>query len=241
MKRSYVAALLMVAVLAFSLGTLYPDSSSDGLKSMEGSGSATAKIVAASKNSNTGAIGQVKVEIIPGDGDVLVETNPFIQTDTQVSATKAKEVAEEVVGKSLENHDVIYTIRMDSTVVGGPSAGAAMTLATIAAMTDKEIRQEAVITGTITESGRIGKVGKIPVKAYAAGKAGIEDFYVPEGQSVKVNYEKVVERETDGFFVYRDVEYRPRKFNISAYTMRNFGMKTEEVGSIYQAMEKMLK
>lgn len=35
------------------------------------------------------------MEIVPGDGDVLVETNPFVQADKQFSVTKAKEVAEE--------------------------------------------------------------------------------------------------------------------------------------------------
>ncbi|MFB6158088.1 MAG: S16 family serine protease [Candidatus Nanohalobium sp.] len=184
MKKSSIAVILAVSVLSFSLGLWY-SSPDNRMKSMEGSGSATAKIVAASKNSDTGAIGEVNVQIIPGDGNILVETDPFIQTDTQLSATKAKKVAEEVVGKSLENHDVLYAIKMDSKVVGGPSAGAAMTLATIAAMTDREVRKDAIVTGTITESGRIGKVGEIPVKAYTAGKAGIEDFYVPEGQSIK--------------------------------------------------------
>ncbi|MFB6158089.1 MAG: hypothetical protein ABEJ95_00330 [Candidatus Nanohalobium sp.] len=56
-----------------------------------------------------------------------------------------------------------------------------------------------------------------------------------------MNYRKVVERETDGFFVYQDVEYRPQTFNISAYTQRTFDMKTQEVRNIYQATEKMLK
>jgi uncharacterized protein len=229
----------VVAVAAFAAGlTLTPSSEKPVLK---GDGSASANIVAAAQESNTGAIGEINVEVVPGDGDVLVETNPFIQTDTQLSATRAKRVAEKVTGKSLENHDVIYRIQMDSAVVGGPSAGAAMTIATIAAITDRNVKDGAVITGTITESGRIGKVGEIPVKAMAAGKAGIESFYVPEGQSVKVNYQPVVEKEREGVFVYRDVEYRRQFFDISDYTEKRFGMKTEELGNIYQAADKMLK
>lgn len=130
---------------------------------------------------------------------------------------------------------------MDSQVVGGPSAGVAMTLATIAAMTDKEVEDNSVITGTITESGRIGKVGEIPVKAYTAGEAGIEEFYVPKGQSTKVNYKPVVETERKGFFNYRDVEYRKQVFNISSYTQENFGMKTEEVHSIHEVSNEIIK
>ena len=230
--------IFAVAATAFTLGMFLSPSDTS---SIDGQRTASAKIVAAAQNSDKGAIGKVNVEVIPGDGDILVETNPFIQTDTQFSASKAREVAEEYTGKSLENHDIIYTIEMDSAVVGGPSAGAAMTLATIAAVTDKEVRDNAVITGTITGSGRIGRVGEIPVKAYTAGRAEMENFYVPKGQTVQVNYEKVLETERRGFFTYRDIEYRPQKFNISRYTTENFNMKTEEVGNIHEAAEKMLK
>lgn len=239
--RSKEPVLLLIAVIvAFGLGVAFEPSTTSDTFSMDSS-SASANIVAAAKGSNDGEIGEVKVQIIPGDGDVLVETDPFVQADTQFSATKAREVAEEYTGKSLSKHDVIYEISMDSQVVGGPSAGAAMTLATIAAMTDKEVKEDSIITGTITESGRIGKVGEIPVKAYTAGKEEFESFYVPRGQSVKVNYKPIVETERRGFFRYRDVEYRKEVFNISSYTRENFGMKTEEASNIYQAADKILK
>lgn len=235
MKKLEASAIAGLVVLAFAFGLVYSS------EPQVSGGVASANIVAASQQSDTGAIGEVKVEVVPGSGDVLIETNPFVQADTQLSATKAKEVAEQYTGKSLENNNVIYTVEMNSTVVGGPSAGAAMTLATIAAMTDREVQEDAVITGTITESGRIGKVGEIPVKAYTAGSSGLESFYVPEGQSTQVNYEKVLETERRGFFTYRDVEYRPVTFNISSYTRENFDMRTREVRNIYEAADKMLK
>jgi uncharacterized protein len=230
MKNEYVAALILVATVSFLAGVFLGPVLESGRSSMVGEGQASANIVAAAKESDTGVVGEVRVEIVPGDGDVLVETNPFIQADTQLSANKAKMVAEKYTGKSLKNHDIIYTIEMDSEVVGGPSAGAAMTLATIAA-----------ITGTITRSGRIGRVGSIPVKAYSAGKEGLENFYVPLGQSTKTNYEPVVETKRRGFLIYKDVQYQRQIFNISKYTQQNFGMKTSEVGNIKEAAQKMLK
>lgn len=231
------AAVIFLIGAAFLAGTLYsaPD------KVTRENTAASAKIVAAASSGDTGEIGEVQAEAIPGDGDVLVETSPFIRADTQLSAKKAKEAAEVYTGKNLDNYNLIYRIEMDSQVVGGPSAGAAMTLATIAAVTGKDVREDAVVTGTITESGRIGRVGEIPVKAQTAGRAGMENFFVPEGQSVKVNYQPVIEEEKRGFLVYRDVKYRRREFNISSYTRRNFGMETSEVGNIYQAADEMLK
>jgi uncharacterized protein len=231
------AALILLLCIAFVAGTLYSPPDTENRENM----TASAKIVAAASSGDTGEIGEVQVDAVPGDGDVLVETSPFIQADTQLSAKRAKEAAEVYTGENLDNYNLIYRIEMDSQVVGGPSAGAAMTLATIAAVKGKEVREDAVVTGTITESGRIGRVGEIPVKAQAAGSSGIEDFYVPEGQAVKVNYQPVIEEEQRGFLVYRDVEYRRREFNISSYTRRNFGMETSEVGNIYQAADEMLK
>jgi uncharacterized protein len=236
MRKSYTAFVLVAA--AFTAGVFF---SGPEETTIPEENSASSNIVAAAQNSNTGAIGKVTVEAVPGDGDVLVETDPFIQADTQVSAQKAKEVAEQYTGKNLEDYNLIYRTEMDSQVVGGPSAGAAMTLATIAAATDREVREDAAITGTITESGRIGRVGEIPVKAYAAGEAGLNRFYVPKGQTTKVNYKPVVKQERRGFLVYQDVEYRRQEFNISSYTQENFQMRTSEVENIYKAPDRMLK
>ncbi|MFB6192846.1 MAG: S16 family serine protease [Candidatus Nanohaloarchaea archaeon] len=229
--------VVAIALTAFAAGLLYNTGSTTPAET----GVGTANIVAVAEKRPVGIVGQVRVTVEPGNGDVLVETNPFVQTDTQVSAKKAKNIAEAYTGKSLESMDVTYEFNISSEVIGGPSAGAAMTLATIAAMTDKEVRKDAVITGTITQSGNIGKVGEVPVKAKAAGKAGLDKFFVPEDQALKVNYEKVVEREREGLLVYRDVEYRRNIFNISSYTLQRFGMRTREVSNISRAAEYMLK
>ena len=241
MNRTSIATVMVGLVLAFSAGVIFSNlDNQENLDKMSGKGSASANIVAAAQESNQGAIGEVKVDIIPGDGDTLIETNPFVQADTQLSATKAREIAEEYTGKTLENHDIIYEIKMDSKVVGGPSAGAAMTIATIAAITNKKVKKDAAITGTITESGRIGKVGEIPVKATAAGQNNIKTFYVPQGQSAKINYQPVLEKERRGLFVYKDVEYQRQILNISKYTQQKYGMKTQEIRNIYQAADKIL-
>ena len=94
MKQNYLI-LIVVAAVAFSLGTLYtPNNSESTVREKADTWTGSANIVAAAENSNTGAIGEVKVEVVPGNGNVLVETDPFIQANTQLSATKAKQVAE---------------------------------------------------------------------------------------------------------------------------------------------------
>lgn len=239
MEKSEAVLVGLLVISAFLLGVHYTDSSR--MPSVSKTESASANIVAVAEDRPKGIIGEVKVKLEPGNGDVLVETDPFVQANTQLSANKALKVAEAYTGKRLDRTDVTYKFNISSEVVGGPSAGAAMTLATIAAIEDRKVRQEAAITGTITRSGEIGKVGEVQTKARAAGKAGLKSFYVPEGQSVKVNYQRVLDRERKGLFIYQDIEYRRTLFNISEYTVEKYGMKTKEVSNISEAAEKLLK
>ena len=46
-------------------------------------------------------------------------------------------------------------------LIGGPSAGAAIAVATVAAIEGKNVSKDAVITGTIEEGGYIGEVGAV--------------------------------------------------------------------------------
>ncbi len=73
-----------------------------------------------------------------------------------------------------------------TTEIGGGSAGAAMTIAMIAAMEGRNISKEVLITGTIEETHIIGKVGAVKEKAIAAKEWGAKMFIVPIGQNVSV-------------------------------------------------------
>lgn len=70
--------------------------------------------------------------------------------------------------------------------IGGGSGGAAMTIATIAAIEGRNISKGVLITGTIGEYHTIGKVGSVEEKAIAAKEWGAKMFIVPIGQNVSV-------------------------------------------------------
>ena len=78
-------------------------------------------------------------------------------------------------------YDFYYTIRSDSIIIGGPSAGSALTMLTIATLEGYEISDSITITGTINPGGFIGSVGGIPQKVDAAGRAGIDKVLIPKG------------------------------------------------------------
>ena len=65
----------------------------------------------------------------------------------------------------LSEYDLVYTIKANATVIEGASAGAALAVATVAALTGKELNSSVMMTGTINHDGTIGPVGGIFEKA----------------------------------------------------------------------------
>ncbi|MCD6576278.1 MAG: hypothetical protein J7K73_03910 [Nanoarchaeota archaeon] len=137
-----------------------------------------------------GVVANLTVELHNGTGRVFVYTNPLTQIDTQASARLAKEVACSTLDINCSRYDFFYIINSDSEIIGGPSAGAAMTIATMAALQNVSLRENVYITGTINPAGSIGPVGEIFKKAEAAYGIGAKVFLVPKGES------KVYDEET---------------------------------------------
>jgi uncharacterized protein len=120
--------------------------------------------------------------------------------------------------------------------IDGPSAGAATTVATIAALMDKIVKKNVIITGTINEDGSIGPVGGIFQKAQAASEAGAELFFVPDGQSVLTMYREVVRKR--GSFQF--VTYEPVIVDLNKYSENlGWGIQVREVSTIEEAVNLM--
>ncbi len=174
------------------------------------------------------------VQLIPGSGRSLANIdNIFFLLDTQNSIRTARQVAEGITGVSLKNFDTVYTITADASVIEGPSAGAAISIATIAAIQNKDPSPDVMITGTVTEDGSIGQVGGILEKASAAKEIGAEVFLVPEGQGSSVTYETKKYCEQVGKNEVCTVEQVPVKTDISAEA----GIEIVEVSTVREAME----
>jgi uncharacterized protein len=115
-----------------------------------------------------------------GAGRVYVATKPLAQTDMQGSARLASRVAANLLGAEWDQYDYLVSFRSSSMVIGGPSAGAVMTLALTTALHNVREPGNAWTldpgvagTGTINPDGTIGPVGGIPAKAEGAKEAGI--------------------------------------------------------------------
>ncbi|MBS3152185.1 hypothetical protein J4230_02125 [Candidatus Woesearchaeota archaeon] len=157
----------------------------------------------------------VAVEVKPGSGLVLVNINDVLADYlTQFSARTASKVASNFTGIALSSLDVVYRIKANASTIEGSSAGAAMTLATIAALANKTINQSVFITGTVDENGTIGIVSGISEKAKAAKERKASLFLIPSA-SYAVGYDKVKKCKPLENLNYCEVAYVPRKSELS--------------------------
>ena len=126
---------------------------------------------------------QVETRKTTKPADVYVSVDPMVGIETQKSLALANEVSRRLLEKKGINTNCDYLIKIPQKsvkYVDGPSAGAAITLMMIAAAENKELRNDTIITGTIEESGKVGKVGGLSLKAEAAYKNGFKNFLTSE-------------------------------------------------------------
>jgi len=187
-----------------------------------------------------GLVLRCKVELRIGSGRVLVNTVPRIGIDLQTSAQTALRVAEKFTAKPLSSTDVIITILAQEEVyiVDGPSAGAAIAIAIIAAIEGRRLSDEIFITGTVMPDGTIGKVGGVAEKAEAAAAKGGTIFLVPKGQGVITVYKRV-EKSVPPFTF---ITLEPVKVSLQEYlSQRGYNMRVYEVSSISEAYEYFVR
>ncbi|WP_455276104.1 S16 family serine protease [[Eubacterium] cellulosolvens] len=180
---------------------------------------------------------KVNVEMENGEGRLLIDTQPRVGIDLQTSAKTSLLVVENFTGISLRKTDVILTVisEKDVEIVDGPSAGAAITIAILAAILDKEIENNIVITGTINPDGTIGPVGGLAEKAIAAYERGVKTLLVPKGQNMVTVYTYEVHEPVPGFSVRVS---KPEQVMLEDYLKDNgYEIKIDEVENIEQAYE----
>jgi uncharacterized protein len=185
-----------------------------------------------------GILTYLSVEATSGTGRILVDIdNLLFWEDTQQSMRVARKVAANITGVNIENYDLIYNIHANANVIGGPSAGAALTIATIAALEGRKINESVLITGSINHDGSLGPAGNILEKAKAAKTSGASLFLVPLSQSKGVVYETTKICEKFGWTDVCSVEQIPNKIDIA----KEAGIEVMEVENISEAMKYLLE
>jgi uncharacterized protein len=182
-----------------------------------------------------GVVAYLFTEVKNGTGKVFVDTLPLTEVDTQAGARLAKEVACEILQYNCSSLDFFYVIRSNFTMIGGPSASAAMAVATMAALLNKSLASDVIITGTINPDSSIGPIGGVLEKARAAKEAGANLFLIPEGQAI-VN---VPETKTERIGPIIKSETVIKQVNLIDYAKRNLSLDVIEVGDVLTAFKYM--
>ncbi|MBD3354514.1 hypothetical protein GF361_00855 [Candidatus Woesearchaeota archaeon] len=140
------------------------------------------KLLAVREANNEGSVADLFLEVKSGTGRVFIETVPLTKFDTQISTRFAKDIACDYLDRDCSRYDFFYAINADAPIIGGPSAGAAISVLTAAVLEDVEIDEDVSITGTINSGGVIGPVGGLKAKIEAASEANINTVLIPKGE-----------------------------------------------------------
>ena len=143
------------------------------------------KLLAVQENGEIyiGSDADLYLELKEGSGRVFLETFPLTKMDTQISTRFAKDIACNHFKLDCNNYDFIYTIKSKSNIIGGPSAGAAISALTTIALMDLEYDKDVTITGTINSGGIVGMVGGVKEKLEAASQVNLKKVLIAKGNS----------------------------------------------------------
>ncbi|RLE47682.1 hypothetical protein DRJ25_01775 [Candidatus Woesearchaeota archaeon] len=183
MKRIQKKLLFITVLLLFSTLLLTATYASQGTTqgAMEGHTHLLALLV--KNGANEGMIAGLDLKVIPGNGEVFLQTFPMTQITTQASMRFAKQIACEKYELDCSKYDFLYTITSAPGVIGGPSAGAAAAVLTAAVLKGKSVNESISMTGTINSGGLIGPVGGLEKKIEAAARNGIKEVLIPFGMT----------------------------------------------------------
>ncbi|HYD03550.1 MAG TPA: S16 family serine protease [Alphaproteobacteria bacterium] len=140
--------------------------------------------VSESNNTERGGIAHLSLVVEPGSGRIFIDSFPLSKIDTQITMRFASEVACDLLERDCSNYDFFYTITANSAVVGGPSAGAAATVLTVAVLDNQILDNKTIMTGTINSGNLVGPVAGIPAKTRVAQDRGYERVIIPRWDNV---------------------------------------------------------
>jgi predicted S18 family serine protease len=138
------------------------------------------------KHEGGGVVTTIRFIVKPGTGKLLLDVSESLyDADTELSLARARVAAEELMGISLDNRDIYFSIEEDEPlIVSGASGGAAFVAGITAAVLGVELNQAGIVSAQVNGS-LIAPVGGIDEKIVAAIEEGKEFFIIAENQTVK--------------------------------------------------------
>lgn len=150
---------------------------------------------------NQGTVFPIKVEIIKSGSGILsvdinnVQYEPGFQNAVRAAAIAASQYSDQ----SITDKDIIVRFAYEESQFGGEpvkvdgsSAGAIIAAMMAAGLSNEELNDSVLLTGSISEDGTVGRVGSLEAKVVAADTFGAEVMLVPESQEFDSDVMSVV-------------------------------------------------
>ena len=131
-----------------------------------------------------GEVLDVECAVVPGTGRLELTGNlgAVMKESCQAAVTYIRGRTESlgIDPEFHKNTDIHLHFPEGAVPKDGPSAGAAICLCVVSALTGRPVRSDVAMTGEITLTGRVLPIGGIQEKSMAALRSGIHDVLLPE-------------------------------------------------------------
>ncbi|MBS3165143.1 hypothetical protein J4439_06965, partial [Candidatus Woesearchaeota archaeon] len=178
-------------------------------------GHITLLAVSESQSGYEGSLADLYLTITPGEGRVFLDTYPLSRLDTQISTRFAKEVACAFLERDCSRQDFFYRLEADTSIIAGPSAGAAISGLTAAMLSNVAVNESVALTGTINSGGLVGPVAGLKEKIEAAASGSLGLVLIPAGK--------------------RNITVDNQSFDLIAYG-ETLGIEVREVGDLPEVL-----
>ena len=130
---------------------------------------------------------EIEAAVFPAKkkGAGIIKFNETAGSMAKDSVFNAASVIRKITDKDIKDYDVHVNV-IGGGQIDGPSAGAAITVCIISALTKRPIRQDVAITGEISLRGKVKPVGGIFEKIYGARRKGIKLVAIPKDNEKEV-------------------------------------------------------
>ena len=164
-----------------------------------------------------------------------------IAKSVRASAEHARVFLNEQCSWSIRNYEffvdfITFAKGMDSQVIQGPSAGAAITLAQFSVAAGQKVLPNVVITGGVTPKGELVQVGGLDFKGMgkfvaALNTEGVDTILIPES-----NY-SVLEDEDKSFFEKQGLKIIPAKnfWDVAKAALETHPSKEEAISQLFES------
>ena len=138
-----------------------------------------------------GMLVPVEVLVMPGRGELLVtgQAGEVLQESARaaLSWVRAHAARLGISADFVERMDIHVHLPEGALPKEGPSAGLALVVALVSALSARPVRSDLALTGEITLRGRVLPVGDLRQKALAVQRAGLRELVAPATNQVEVS------------------------------------------------------